>query len=613
MLGLSLTQIALACRQAVLRPLVSGKRLLEPTGAVTTWRGTNQGNWGENYEPDAAIIKSLGAKVVRILIRWKGDYSAGTDSYDPNPENDYLNPANYAKFKQELDWLEAQGLWIIVAFDSNYGAGNGRLGTADWNFFDTTDTAGKELYKAQFKQAWKRIVRDCRGRQRVLCYEPLPEPMPDNSTASHAPLLRDFYREVIAAIREEDAVTPFLIGPRASYNALLLDEVYLPERTDCLYTVDLLSGKVEDEANIAAFIEVIASFRDANNVPVLVQQVGRNTSDDEGQGTAQENIGLTAFNGVLSCLNAHDIPFTHWQFHQNSTNTGAYSLYVKINAGVNSADNWAPKQNEIDSFAYHMLQNGAAIEAAAVAAATACGGELLYVKGDLANAYQVSSGGAGNRVTAVSQPLGLVDPVVGTVNVNQATALNRPTLVKTVNGYAMQFDGVNSWMNFSSTYFTSGSDCTVIVACRPAAGNTNRVILHIGNSAATARYPYVGIVGSDEAQVVWRGDDNVATGGASITKCDDRAIVITGVKEGNNKWVGLNGVRESAIETAVAGSVASFTRARLGGTTTASNLFTGQIALVFLCKNAVTDEQKRAIARWGAWLMGAPFRGAIPA
>jgi hypothetical protein len=258
-----------------------------------------------------------------------------------------------------------------------------------------------------------------------------------------------------------------------------------------------------------------------------------------------------------------------------------------------------------------MLQNGAAIEAAAVAAATACGGELLYVKGDLSNAFQLSGGTV--PVAALADPIGQVNPVVGTLNLNQATALNRPTLVRTVNGYAMQFDGVNSWMNFSSTYFTSGSDCTVIVACRPAAGNTNRVILHIGNSAATVRYPYVGIVGSDEAQVVWRGDDNVATGGASITKCDDRAIVITGVKEGNNKWAGINGVRESAVDTAAVGSVASFTRARLGGTTSASNLFTGPIGLVFLCKNAVTDEQKRAIARWGAWLTAAPFRGAIPA
>lgn len=609
MLGLSLTQVALACRRAVLRPLVSGKQLLGPSGFVTTWRGTNQGNWGENYEPDAAIIKSLGSNVVRILLRWQGDYSPGTDSYDPSPANDYLNPANYAKFKQELSWLEAQGLWIIVAVDTNYGAANGRLGTADWNFFDTTDTAGKELYKAQFKQVWKRVARDCRGRQRVLCYEPLPEPMPDNSTASHAPLLRDFYREMIAAIREEDGVTPFLIGPRASYNALLLDEVHLPERTDCLYTVDLLNGKVEDEANIAAFVEVLAAFREAKNVPVLVQQVGRNTSDDEGQGTAQENIGLTAFNGVLSCLNAHGIPFTHWQFHQNSTNPGAYSLYYKINAGANSADNWAPKQNEINAFAYHMLQNGAAIEAAAVAAATACGGELLYVKADLTNAFQAAGGAA----AALAQPVGLTDPVVGTINVNQATALNKPILVKLPNGYGLQFDGVNTWMNFSSTYFTSGSDCTVVVACRPAAGNTNRVILHIGNSAATVRYPYMAIIGADEAQAVWRGDDNVATGGTSITKCDDRAIVFTARKAGNDKSVRLNGVRESAIESAAVGAIASFTRARLGGTTTASNLFTGTIGLVFLCKNPVTDEQLRAIERWGAWMMGAPFRGAIPA
>lgn len=595
------------------RGAVQGKRLHSSrTGAQLLGRGTNQGNWGDNYEPDAAIIKGLAGQVVRTLIRWQGTaYPEGTDSYNSLAANSYLDPANYAQFKLELDWLEAQGLWIIVAFDTDNGAGNRGLGTADWNFYDTTDTANQAKYREEFKQAWLRIAADCAQRERILCYELMPEPMPTGSNAGHAAPLQAYYVELMQAIRTVDASTPFLIGPRASYGANFLAESLIAGRSDYMTTIDMLTGKVEDEVNVAAVVEGLSAFRDANNVLVLVQQVGRETADDEGQGSTSENSGLTALNGVLSCLNAHGIPYTHWQFHQNSTNPLAYGLYYKTNANVNSADNWTPKPAEIAAFQYHMRQTGAALEAAAIAAATACGGELFYVKSDLSNVYQTAD--QSTPVTAIGQTVGRINAVVGTVFANQATAGSRPVLAAGVNGYAMQFDGTDDWLGLSVTYFASGDDCTVVAACRAPAGSANRVIFHVGNTSTTVRNPFVAVLATDEMQVSWRGDDNVLTGAASTTGCDNRAIVASGSKVGSTKKAFLQGVQEGTTDSTAVGSAASITRARLGGTSTATNLFTGPIALLFVCKTTVTAEQRRAIERWGAWLVGAPFRGAIPA
>jgi hypothetical protein len=593
---------------------ISGKSLITPYGGgVVTMRGTNQGNWGENYSIDAANIIALGANVVRILIRWQGNYSpASVDSYDASAANGFLNPSNYAKFMQELDWLERADAWIIIAFDSDYGAGGRGLGNSYWNFFDTTDTVNQALYRAQFIAAWKKMAADNRRRKRVLAYELLPEPAATGSNASHGPIIKQFYRDVMDSIRTVDKNTPFLIGGRASYGINTMSEVYMSDRTDVIYTADFLTGKVRDEANIASNVESVALFRDTNNVPVLLQQVGRNTSDDDGDGSTSENLGLTAFNGVLSMMNAYGLHYTHWQYHQNSTNPLAYGLYYKTNANVDSADNWTPKLGELNSFAYHMTQSLSVMERDAIAAAQACGGELYYVKSDLSNVYQTQD--QSTPVTAVGQTVGRINPVVGSTNMSQSTAAYRPVLVAGVNGYAMNFDATDDWLGLSSAYFDGNeTDMAVIASGRSPAGTVNRVIFHAGTSGSTVRWPYLAVLATDEYSASWRGDDNVLQQCNSITPGDNRAFVCGARKAGSTKSVYLQGVKEGADNTVAPGSIASMTRARFGATTSGTNPFGGPLSLLFVCKNAVTDEQYRCISRFAAYLAGAPFRGAIPA
>lgn len=601
-----------------MRLTLSGKTMTDPNGQVALLRGTNQGNWGENYDIDAGNIKRLGAGVVRILIRWQGPYDTGTDSYNSNPANGYLDPTNYAKFVQELDWLEAQGLWIILAFDSDYGAGNRGLGTSDWNFFDTLDTAGKTQYTAEFFAAWRKIATDARSRKRILAYELLPEPLTTGANSSHDPILKQFYRDAMDNVRTVDPTTPFLIGGRGSYALNTLTGVHMSDRTDVIYTVDLLTNKVEDEAGIAADIESLVLFRDTNNVPVLVQQVGRNTSEDEGQGTTSENSGLTALNGVLSLMNSYGIAYTHWQYHQNSTNSGAYSLWYKVDAGLDTSTNWAPKTGEIASLAYHMTQTYKSLEDDAIAAAIACGGELFYVKSDLSNVFQNSAGTT--PVTAVGQPVGRINAVVGSRYFQQTTDAFRPTLAETVNGNTVSFlPASESWMSCDTTYFTTADTTqTVIVAARPPASASNRNLLHCGTSGSVVRWPALLVTATDECQASWRGDNNVLQSTSTTTTCDNRAIVATAqatttTTSLDTKKNFLQGVQEGTTNTTAPGTVANLTRLRWGASTTGANGLGGPSPLVFICKNAVTAEQRRAISRFAAYLVGAPFRGAIPA
>lgn len=580
-------------------------------GVDTYFEGVNQGTWDENFSIDAPNIKALGSNVVRIVgVRWWGDdYGSGVDGYSSDPNNHYIDPAHLRQALREVDWAVAAGLWVVFTFDSNNGAGNRGLNVAIPNFFESTPE-GIAKY-AQWKIMQQHVVKILMSRPNILAYEVLAEPLPADSDNTWAAPLRTLYRDLIANVRAVDTRTPFLIGPRDSYGLNFINESYLSERTDCMYTADFLSNKVRNDDGIAAQMETMAAFRTTNNVPVFLQQVGRNSNEDDGNSTTTENIGLTGMNGTLSVMRALKLPFTWWQYHQNTGSPTAYALYYKtVYPGPTGPDNWTPKVNEIASYSYHMNITGASLEAAAIAAATAAGAKLFYVKSDLSNVWQAND--TSTPVTATGQTVGRIDPVVGSGNFTQATVGLRPTLIAVPNGYGMNFvSASNQWLALDTTYFASGDDTVVIVACRPETSAANRTLFMTGSSGTTVRNPYMTIVATDNAQAGWRDDASVGGTPQSTTLCDNRAIVMTAWKSGVNKKVFLNGVQEGTTDT-TAMTTMTITRTRLGATSAGTNGFGGPIALVCLAKT-MTDEQRRAIERWGAWLVAAPFRGAIPA
>lgn len=601
----------------------SGVDFLDPDSQAFSPRGVNQGTWGENYSIDAPAIAGYNANHVRLLIRSNLGgpltYDAGVDAYEDNGTNYFLS-THSAQFMQEIDWATAENLWVIVAYDSDQGQGVGRNDTpvTGWDFFD--GSADAAAAKEKFFKGWEWIATQCRGRPYILAYELLPEPLPFNSVAGDAVTLRAFYRELIARVRAIDTVTPFLIGPRASYSPNNLDEALLSERTDCIYTIDALTNRVTSEGTIAALIEGFYDWCALNSVPGLIQQLGRNTDEDIGDinddlvADTTENIGLTALNGSLSVCNALGVPYTSWQYHQNTNNPGAYGWWYKTVYPGSGADNWTPKTTEIASYTYHLAQTGSAVIAAAESAAAAVtGGKLFRVKDDLSNVWQDTA--ATVPVTALGQQVARIDAVVGGGNFTQATAALRPLLAQTKNGYyTLDFSPAGSYLSYGSAFFSSGGDTAVIISARAPTSNATRVLFQCGTSGTNPRYPYLVVTAADGVEAHWRGDDTFLRAPTTVTTGDDRSVVLSCTKSGANLKAFINGVQEGATVTDAVGALASLTRTYWGaGTNAGSNAFGGKSPMLFLATTVPTDEQRRAIERAGAWLGVAPFRGAIPA
>lgn len=600
------------------RASLSGSSILGPTGAPLVLRGPNQGAWLEDYEPDAANILATGANFVRIVfVRWWGDsYEAGIDMYDASAENHYLNPSRWATALDKIRWASAQGLWINAVFDSDNGAGNRGLLGANSNFFEATGDGPAKL--AEWKVMQRYVIDQLRAFDRILSIELLAEPLPTGSDASWAAGLRSFYLDLIANARTVDSVTPFVVGPRASYGLNNLNEILLAGRTDVIYTWDSLTNKTSAEGTIADNFEVAAAFRSTNNVPVYPNQLGRNTSDDIGDVNADaiadttENIGLTAMNGALSLANSLNIPFSWWQWHQNTDSPTAYAIYYKTVYPGSGPDNWTVKPGEYASFAYHMTQTLASLDAAAEAAATASGSALWYIKADFSNIFQDDAGAT--PVTAVGQTVGRWVAAVGGRVWTQTNSALRPTLVAAVNGYALEFaQASNHTFSLDQTYFTGTGSAMVGIACRPNAGTTIRTLFQTGTSGTAVRSPYLSINTADNFLFSNSGDDAVRRDVTSVTTCDARSIVVTGTRVADAKNGYVQGVVEGTPNNTAHGSIASITRTRLGASSAGTNGFDGVIATVFINNSSWTDEQRRAMERQGAYRIGAPFRGAIPA
>jgi hypothetical protein len=598
-LGISGLSIAGEGGAVALRPVVNGKQLLDENGQALTIRGINQGTWGENFEVDAADIQALGANCIRTVFRWWGLYGgAGTDSRDDASSN-YIDPANLVQQLQEVQWAVSRGLWVIVAFDSNCGQNGlqsldtvaycdpgGAYPTEGRNFFSDLTT------RQFFKQAWKALARALASYPRILAFEILPEPL-EGRDATYADDVRDFYRDVIASIRTVDTKTPFLIGSRDAYNISLADEAWLSERTDVIYTGNILSGKMTDQVDLPGYVKALTDMRDTRNVPVLVQQVGRETSAD---------TTLIHMNAGLSALNANGVHWTYWQWHQNTTNPDTYGLNYKDGVG-----GWVAKAAEQARVSYYCGQTYAALETAAQAAATAAGGSLYYVKPDFSNIKQDSGGGT--PVTAVGQPIGRILPVVGSAgNITQATGSFCPLLgqISATGRYAMVFDGTDDYLQFVTVFWASGDDTTVIASGIPAETATNRVFVHCGAGTATARHPYLGVTAGDVATASWRGDDAVIRQIDGALNVSDRPIVLSSTKIGANKKLFTNGVQEGSTNTDAVGSIASLSRIRVGSASTTTGYFQGPITLIFVGKT-VTDGQRQDIERFAAYLAGAAY------
>jgi hypothetical protein len=581
------------------RASISGSQILDGNGNKLRLRGMNWGSWGKSLTTDAADDASQGANVIRLPLRWWGKY--GTPDVESRlvtaTATAQINPANLAILDAQIAQIAAAGLWILLFIDSNCGQ-NGLQDAETITYCDSTGSfaaTGRNFYtdpdkRADFINVWKFMAARYQNVPRLLAYEILPEPLGDRD-ATWADDNVAFYREFIAAIRTVDTRTPFLIGARSSYKIDLVEEAYLSERTDVIYTGNMLNPGVTQLDRLHERLGYLTTISALHNVPVFVQQLGRNTIED---------LDMTRINAAMSMCNANDINYTIWNKRDNGASPDNYGQYYP-----NGSGGWIAKTADIAAHVAHYAQSFAALEADAIAAATAAGALLFYIKPDFSNVKQDQAGTI--PITAPGQPVGLITPVVGAGFVlQQPTAGSKPLVTAAPNQFGWTCDGVDDHLQLSGNFFASGDDTTVIVSGSVGASNTIRTFFHAGTSGTTVLYPRINVSAADLAEVSWRGDDAVLTGVTSTTAIGGRSCVIVASKIGNNKRLFLHGSQEGATETTPVGAVAAFSRIRDGSATGTSGYFVGRRDLLCLGKN-MTDPQMVAIARFAAYLSGSYF------
>ena len=312
---------------------LSGSGFRLPDGTPVILRGMNEGTWGEMQAKDAATLKTNGANVVRLLIRWWGLYGGTDVESRSDPKPGHFDPAHVTRLLDEIRWCTDQGLWVVVAIDSNCGQ-NGLQSPEMAAYCDPsgaypggrnfwTDLSQRQL----FKEAWIYLAGLLKGLPNIACYELLPEPL-EGRDSSYGAEVSAFYQELMAAIEEGagDTRTPFLIGPRDAYNIKLCDEAYIPDprwKDRVVYTGNLFIHPKATQADTLADLDTrlgaLAAMQANRNVPVFIQQFGVRTGDDP------DGFYLDA---GLSRMDAAGIGYTGWQWRQNTPSPDEYAVVL---------------------------------------------------------------------------------------------------------------------------------------------------------------------------------------------------------------------------------------------------------------------------------------------
>jgi hypothetical protein len=318
-----------------------GQQIIGPDGNPVRLRGINWGRWGTAIQQDAWDAKAQGATCVRIPLRWWGLYaSQDVDSRDDAELDTYaINPDNLAILDDMIRWATEAGLWIILFVDSDCGQ-NGLQDGTDSNWFPGGTPAycdpdglypnGHNFWtdleaRAKFLRVLQFVARRYANCPRLGLIEPLPEPNPSGYQPKD---INAFYQEAVPAVRLVLPDVPIIVGGRA-YSANNINPSYMPGFDNIVYTADMFlhTGGVDMNANLAEFagrVSAVQSFQVAHNVPILIQQTGVNSGDDDDQHTA-----LTS---TLDQLNAAGFHWAYWE-ERDSANPDGYGIRYRDGNG----------------------------------------------------------------------------------------------------------------------------------------------------------------------------------------------------------------------------------------------------------------------------------------
>lgn len=326
-----------------LRLHCAGGELVKPNGQVVHLRGVSFGSWGEDDPADAVQIQALGANCVRVALRWWGLHGSKPDEVDARDNDGFalLKQSHFAHWIDLISACSAAGLWTVPFIDSNciqsgtqdaetqaYCDPRGRWGALGRN--GLTDPSMRRIFA---EVVWPAAAARLRTVAKVAMLELQPEMM-DGRGPEVAAAVRDFYRQVIAGIRGVDADTPVLVGARDSYNIDHAAEAYLSERSDVVYTGNLLSQFVTNPDKFDAGLAALVQLRADKGVPVWGQQVGRKSGDDRN---------LQHMSRALERLDAEGVGYAWWQWKQNTSAADEYALNYKGPDGKG----WIQKTDEV--------------------------------------------------------------------------------------------------------------------------------------------------------------------------------------------------------------------------------------------------------------------------
>lgn len=295
------------------RLVLDGANILLPDGTPFFPFGTNQ-RWELAQQRDAAYIRStIGATWVRIEFPWWQQGSAGEGRDDNSPGN--IAPAYLAKLIQLVGWYTEQGLWVDIALHSKCGRSGTPSDSDDglycalpddpsaWpngrNFWTDPTERAKVLETLAFIAA---TFKDTPG---IGAYEPLNEPDPPGYTSAD---VAAFYVEAMDAMLAQDPRAIFIIGGTGGYSPAKIDGVYIPGRSNVIYTFDWFDQPGTDpnnpkpiserETSLKSRLQRPLAFRDGANVPILPQQFGSHYGVDTAREILQYQLTQLAKNKV---------------------------------------------------------------------------------------------------------------------------------------------------------------------------------------------------------------------------------------------------------------------------------------------------------------------------
>jgi hypothetical protein len=299
---------------------IKGTKIYNADGTEFVPRGWSWGRWGTFKPQDAIDAAAAGANIIRIPLRFRGLYgndtdvawSPGkTDSYDPTATTTALaNAENIAVVDSMIDAAFNAGMKVHFFIDTNCGQNAMQDAATQLYCCYGDDPAdwpqGRNLWTdpvmwEQFKALWRFAA--ARWKDRVSIFEPQPEPNPASATDQE---ISDKYDELIGVI---DAIAPgklYVVGPR-SYKMTIPNQALLPNRKNIIYTGDLFMRSNGDDpvAEAADRLSHLTGMRDTKQVPIIVQQVGVNTSDDDAS--------FTRLKAVLQMLVDNRVGYEYWQ------------------------------------------------------------------------------------------------------------------------------------------------------------------------------------------------------------------------------------------------------------------------------------------------------------